>query len=101
VTDLRDCPINHIKFINKDWQKNYQISPLQNDKGNLYETVDFDGETLLAFSKKEDTRPIISTKVDQEPCMKQGDIGVTGTNKEMFYPTEKLLFKYQKSQAGP
>ena len=63
--------------------------------------MDFDGETLLAFSKKEDTRPIISTKVDQEPCMKQGDIGVTGTNKEMFYPTEKLLFKYQKSQAGP
>ena len=89
--------LTHIKFINKDWKKNYQISPLENDRGNLYETVDFDGDTLLAFSKKEDTRPIISTKVDQEPCMKKEDIGLVNANQEMFYPTEKLLFKYDKS----
>lgn len=93
---MRECPINHIKFIHKDWKKNYQISPLENDKGNLYEALDFDGETLIAFSKKEDMRPIISTKVDQEPCMKQGEIGVMGSRQDMFYPTENVLYKYDR-----
>ena len=67
----------------------------------MYQAIEFDGETMLAFSKKEDMRPVINTKTDQEPCMKKGDVGIMETKVEMFYPTEKLLFKNDKSFNGP
>ena len=74
MRNTSDCPITQLKFIKSEWTQNYQESPLEEHLGNLYETIPWNGRVRLAFSKKEDQRPITSFKIDQEACMVSGDL---------------------------
>lgn len=39
--------------------------------------------------------------MDQSTCMRTNEIGLEKTEKNMFYPTEKVLFKNDKNLMGP
>ena len=95
-----DCPITEIKFIQDSWTKNYEKSPLEEDLGNLYEIIPWNGNFKIAFSKMEDQRPITSFRIDEDACIKSDDLAFIYEQddlQDLFYPTEKLLFNDQET----